>query len=89
MRFNYFFVFFKIFLLPDRCDKSKRRTKTLANTGDPRWGQTFIYTGLRRADLNNRLLEVEHTAALFVERFYNSLVYFSDYYMGLCSIWCQ
>ncbi|XP_055320208.1 regulating synaptic membrane exocytosis protein 2 isoform X3 [Sitodiplosis mosellana] len=48
----------KIFLLPDRCDKSKRRSKTLANTNEPRWGQTFVYSGLRRADLNNRYLEI-------------------------------
>ncbi|XP_061499754.1 uncharacterized protein LOC1281485 isoform X7 [Anopheles gambiae] len=48
----------KICLLPDRSEKSKRRTKTLALTNDPRWGQTFVYEGLRRADLNNRLFEV-------------------------------
>uniref|UniRef100_A0A336LL41 CSON009705 protein n=1 Tax=Culicoides sonorensis TaxID=179676 RepID=A0A336LL41_CULSO len=48
----------KIFLLPDRSDKSKRRTKTITNSNDPRWGQTFIYSGLRRVDLNNRALEV-------------------------------
>ncbi|XP_055698972.1 regulating synaptic membrane exocytosis protein 2 isoform X2 [Phlebotomus papatasi] len=47
----------KIFLLPGS-DKSKRRTKTLASTCDPRWGQTFVYSGLRRADLHNRLLEI-------------------------------
>jgi len=48
----------QIFLLPSHSDKSKRRTKTLASTNEPRWGQTFIFSGLRRADLNNRLLEV-------------------------------
>lgn len=48
----------KIFLLPDRCDKAKRRTKTLADTNEPRWGQTFLFNGLRRSDLNNRYLEV-------------------------------
>ncbi|XP_031621686.1 regulating synaptic membrane exocytosis protein 2 isoform X2 [Contarinia nasturtii] len=48
----------KIFLLPDRCDKSKRRSKPLTNTNDPRWGETFVYSGLRRADLNNRYLEI-------------------------------
>ncbi|XP_059618331.1 regulating synaptic membrane exocytosis protein 2 isoform X2 [Phlebotomus argentipes] len=47
----------KIFLLPGS-DKSKRRTKTLASTCDPRWGQTFVFSGLRRADLHNRLLEI-------------------------------
>ncbi|XP_037808534.1 uncharacterized protein LOC119601591 isoform X3 [Lucilia sericata] len=48
----------KVFLLPDRGTKSKRRTKTLANTCEPRWGQTFVYTGLRRCDLTGRYLEV-------------------------------
>lgn len=48
----------QIFLLPVHSDKSIRRTKTLASTNEPRWGQTFTFTGLRRADLTNRLLEV-------------------------------
>nr|XP_029718554.1 uncharacterized protein LOC115261297 isoform X2 [Aedes albopictus] len=48
----------KICLLPDRSEKSKRRTKTLALTNEPRWGQTFVYEGLRRADLQNRLFEI-------------------------------
>ncbi|XP_073830260.1 rab3 interacting molecule isoform X2 [Musca autumnalis] len=48
----------KVFLLPDRGTKSKRRTKTLASTCEPRWGQTFIYSGLRRCDLAGRYLEV-------------------------------
>ncbi|XP_049305697.1 uncharacterized protein LOC105230845 isoform X1 [Bactrocera dorsalis] len=48
----------KVFLLPDRGTKSKRRTKTVATTCEPRWGQTFVYTGLRRSDLTGRLLEV-------------------------------
>ncbi|XP_021710996.1 regulating synaptic membrane exocytosis protein 1 isoform X2 [Aedes aegypti] len=48
----------KICLLPDRSEKSKRRTKTLALTNEPRWGQTFVYDGLRRADLQNRLFEI-------------------------------
>ncbi|CRL06042.1 CLUMA_CG019127, isoform B [Clunio marinus] len=48
----------KIFLLPCHSDKSKRRTKTLASTNEPRWGQTFLFSGLRRADITNRLLEI-------------------------------
>ncbi|XP_038119867.1 regulating synaptic membrane exocytosis protein 1 [Culex quinquefasciatus] len=48
----------KVCLLPDRSEKSKRRTKTLALTNDPRWGQTFVYEGFRRADLHNRLFEI-------------------------------
>lgn len=52
----------KVFMLPDRSDKSKRRTKTLASTNEPRWGQIFRYTGYRRADLCNRLIEVRISA---------------------------
>ncbi|XP_021924276.1 regulating synaptic membrane exocytosis protein 2-like isoform X3 [Zootermopsis nevadensis] len=48
----------KLFLLPDRSEKSKRRTKTLANTNDPKWNQKFIYSSIRRADLKLRVLEV-------------------------------
>ncbi|XP_043656140.1 regulating synaptic membrane exocytosis protein 2 isoform X13 [Drosophila teissieri] len=48
----------KVFLLPDRGHKSKRRTKTVGTTCEPRWGQTFVYSGLRRCDLHGRLLEV-------------------------------
>ncbi|XP_054013928.1 regulating synaptic membrane exocytosis protein 2 isoform X1 [Hylaeus anthracinus] len=48
----------KIFLLPDKSEKSKRRTKTLANTNDPKWDQTFVYNGIRRTDLRERALEI-------------------------------
>lgn len=48
----------KLFLLPDRSEKSKRRTKTLANTNEPCWNQTFVYSGLRRQDLKMKVLEV-------------------------------
>ncbi|XP_015173071.1 PREDICTED: regulating synaptic membrane exocytosis protein 2 isoform X1 [Polistes dominula] len=48
----------KIFLLPDRSEKSKRRTKTLANTNDPKWNQTFAYNGIRRSELRKRALEI-------------------------------
>ncbi|XP_071440565.1 regulating synaptic membrane exocytosis protein 1 isoform X4 [Hetaerina americana] len=48
----------KLFLLPDRSEKSKRRTRTLANTNDPKWNQTFIYSSVRRADLKLRILEI-------------------------------
>lgn len=71
------FVYLQIFLLPDRCDKSKRRSKTLASTIDPRWGQTFVYSGLRRADLNNRYLEVS---------IWMSLLFISNIHSNLCAI---
>ncbi|XP_076685266.1 rab3 interacting molecule isoform X5 [Andrena cerasifolii] len=48
----------KIFLLPDRSENSKRRTKRLANTNDPWWDQTFIYTGMRMLELRKRALEI-------------------------------
>lgn len=48
----------KVFLLPDKSEKSKRRTKTLANTPEPRWNQTFVYCGIRVADIKKRTLEV-------------------------------
>ncbi|XP_066143466.1 regulating synaptic membrane exocytosis protein 2 isoform X3 [Euwallacea fornicatus] len=47
----------KLFLLPDRSEKSKRRTRTLGTT-EPMWNQTFVYSGLRRADLRTRALEI-------------------------------
>lgn len=39
-------------------EKSKRRTKTLANTNDPRWDQTFVYNGIRCTELRHRALEI-------------------------------
>ena len=48
----------KLFLLPDKSEKSKRRTKTIANTNDPRWNQTFVYCGIRRNDLKLKILEI-------------------------------
>ncbi|KAL1513477.1 hypothetical protein ABEB36_002883 [Hypothenemus hampei] len=48
----------KLFLLPDRSEKSKRRTRTLGGTTEPMWNQTFVYPGLRRADLRLRALEI-------------------------------
>ncbi|XP_058801832.1 uncharacterized protein LOC131670334 isoform X2 [Phymastichus coffea] len=48
----------KMYLLPDKSENSKRRTKTLANTNDPRWDQTFVYGGVRWSDLRQRSLEI-------------------------------
>ena len=39
-------------------EKSKRRTKTVAGTLEPRWNQTFIYSPMKRLDLSNRALEI-------------------------------
>jgi len=48
----------KLFLLPDRSERSKRRTKTLANTNHPRWNQSFVYSNVGRDELRQRVLEV-------------------------------
>ncbi|XP_031785007.1 regulating synaptic membrane exocytosis protein 2 isoform X4 [Nasonia vitripennis] len=48
----------KVYLLPDRSEKSKKRTKTLANTNEPRWDQTFVYNGIRWSELRQRSLEI-------------------------------
>eukprot|EP00090_Calanus_glacialis_P042916 TRINITY_DN7603_c0_g1_i1.p1 TRINITY_DN7603_c0_g1~~TRINITY_DN7603_c0_g1_i1.p1 ORF type:complete len:956 (-),score=223.25 TRINITY_DN7603_c0_g1_i1:635-3502(-) len=48
----------KLFLLPDRSERSKRRTKTLANTNHPRWNQSFVYAPIKRSELRSRVLEV-------------------------------
>ncbi|KAK7081548.1 Rab GTPase binding, partial [Halocaridina rubra] len=48
----------KMFLLPDRSEKSKRRTKAIGNSVDPRWNQSFVYCPLRRAELKSRSLEI-------------------------------
>ena len=48
----------KMFLLPDRSEKAKRRTKTVPNTNNPVWNQTFIYSNIRWAELRSRVLEV-------------------------------
>ena len=48
----------KLYLLPDRSEKGKRRTKTIPNTNDPVWKQTFIYSNIRWAELRSRVLEV-------------------------------
>ena len=48
----------KMFLLPDRSERAKRRTKTVPNTNNPVWNQTFIYSNIRWAELRSRVLEV-------------------------------
>lgn len=56
----------KIFLLPDRSEKSKRRTKSLANTNDPRWNQIFVYSGIKRNELKQKMLEVSGFSVSFI-----------------------
>ncbi|KAJ8014104.1 hypothetical protein DPEC_G00036790 [Dallia pectoralis] len=48
----------KMYFLPDRSDKSKRRTKTVKKTGEPKWNQTFVYTHVHRKDFRQHMLEL-------------------------------
>ncbi|XP_032810421.2 regulating synaptic membrane exocytosis protein 2-like isoform X12 [Petromyzon marinus] len=48
----------KLYFLPDRSDKSKRRTKTLRKTLEPHWGQTFVFCPVRRSEFRERMLEM-------------------------------
>lgn len=52
--------YIKLYLLPDRTENSKRRTRTMGTTNEPRWGQVFRYSGYRRIDLSKRLIEVSY-----------------------------
>ncbi|XP_045150327.1 regulating synaptic membrane exocytosis protein 1 isoform X9 [Echinops telfairi] len=48
----------KMYFLPDRSDKSKRRTKTVKKALEPRWNQTFVYSHVHRRDFRERMLEI-------------------------------
>ncbi|XP_037321108.2 regulating synaptic membrane exocytosis protein 1-like isoform X17 [Pungitius pungitius] len=48
----------KMYFLPDRSDKSKRRTKTMKKTCEPKWNQTFVYPHVHRRDFRNHMLEM-------------------------------
>nr|XP_043874805.1 regulating synaptic membrane exocytosis protein 2-like isoform X9 [Solea senegalensis] len=48
----------KIYFLPDRSDKSKRRTKTVKKSVEPRWNQTFMYSPVHRREFRERMLEL-------------------------------
>ncbi|KAG2464962.1 RIMS2 protein, partial [Polypterus senegalus] len=39
-------------------DKSKRRTKTVKKTLEPKWNQTFMYSPVHRREFRERMLEV-------------------------------
>ncbi|KAK7886491.1 hypothetical protein WMY93_026112 [Mugilogobius chulae] len=49
----------KIYFLPDRSDKSKRRTKTVKKSLEPKWNQTFMYSPVHRREFRNILIELE------------------------------
>ncbi|XP_069035877.1 regulating synaptic membrane exocytosis protein 1 isoform X40 [Lepisosteus oculatus] len=48
----------KMYFLPDRGDKSKRRTKTVKKSLEPKWNQTFLYSHVHRRDFRERMLEI-------------------------------
>ncbi|XP_062837787.1 regulating synaptic membrane exocytosis protein 1 isoform X3 [Anolis carolinensis] len=49
----------KMYFLPDRrYDKSKRRTKTVKKSLEPKWNQTFLYSHVHRRDFRERMLEI-------------------------------
>ncbi|XP_019632750.1 PREDICTED: regulating synaptic membrane exocytosis protein 1-like isoform X9 [Branchiostoma belcheri] len=49
--------FFKLHLLPDRSERSKRRSKILQETNEPTWNQTFHYD-VKSSEFTGRALEV-------------------------------
>ncbi|XP_034016266.1 regulating synaptic membrane exocytosis protein 2-like [Thalassophryne amazonica] len=48
----------KICFLPDRSDNSKRRTKTVKKSLEPRWNQTFMYSAVHQQEIRERMLEI-------------------------------
>lgn len=50
--------YIKMYFLPDRSDKSKRRTKAVKRTCEPKWNQTFVYSHVHRRDFRNHMLEL-------------------------------
>nr|CDJ91786.1 PDZ and C2 calcium-dependent membrane targeting domain containing protein [Haemonchus contortus] len=48
----------KIFLLPDRSEKSRRQTTVLAEAITPIWNESFYYQGITEPMLMERVLEV-------------------------------
>ncbi|XP_075270640.1 regulating synaptic membrane exocytosis protein 1 isoform X11 [Opisthocomus hoazin] len=48
----------KMYFLPDRSDKSKRRTKTVKKSLEPKWNQAFLYSHVHRRDFRERMLEI-------------------------------
>ncbi|XP_056300708.1 regulating synaptic membrane exocytosis protein 2 isoform X4 [Pseudoliparis swirei] len=55
----------KIYFLPDRSlnycsssDKSKRRTKTVKKSLEPKWNQTFMYSPVHQREFRERMLEI-------------------------------
>ena len=56
--FDFMKIFIACFSCLDRSEKSKRRTKTVNNTNNPTWNQSFVYSPIRSSELDSRNLEV-------------------------------
>lgn len=39
-------------------ERSKRRTRAIPGTNEPRWDKSFVYSPLRRSDLKTKALEI-------------------------------
>ncbi|XP_035660086.1 regulating synaptic membrane exocytosis protein 2-like isoform X2 [Branchiostoma floridae] len=50
--------YFKLHLLPDRSERSKRRSKIMQKTNEPTWNQTFHYLDVKSSEFTGRALEV-------------------------------
>ncbi|KRZ32601.1 Rab-3-interacting molecule unc-10 [Trichinella pseudospiralis] len=48
----------KMFLLPDRSEKSRRQSKTMAETCNPMWRQSLVYKEVTFTDLNRKAIEI-------------------------------
>ncbi|KRX84536.1 Rab-3-interacting molecule unc-10 [Trichinella sp. T6] len=48
----------KMFLLPDRSEKSRRQSKTMAETCNPVWRQSLVYKEVTFTDLNGKAIEI-------------------------------
>ncbi|XP_056277905.1 regulating synaptic membrane exocytosis protein 2-like isoform X5 [Pseudoliparis swirei] len=48
----------QIYFLPDRIEKSKRRTKMVKKSVEPRWNQTYMYAPVHRHEFRDRMLEL-------------------------------
>uniref|UniRef100_A0A1I8AWM5 Regulating synaptic membrane exocytosis protein 2 n=1 Tax=Meloidogyne hapla TaxID=6305 RepID=A0A1I8AWM5_MELHA len=50
--------YIKLFLLPDRSERSRRQSKVITGTQSPVWEEHFFYEDLDEIELVNRVLEV-------------------------------
>ncbi|KHJ43697.1 C2 domain protein [Trichuris suis] len=48
----------KMFLLPDRSEKSRRQSKTMAETCHPVWHQTMLYRDVSEMDIEQKIIEI-------------------------------